>query len=349
MPCNSAFWEAETAQSWSALCPLIGSPLPGSFFPVAVNNMFQAYVAERLERSAHLRHQRILVHTLSRMMWQLKEMQSSFQIYEPRQPAFFEGEFRLSVMMLDRLVAVNPLCSSDWLKASLDSSTSPMASQTLQAIHLAHLHIVPGLVDSVYQLLKNHCADFDKAVQICYRHLRWQSEARRVAFHCAQVLSLCRRYPSGATCEPFNVFHAGLTLWLVAPLLRGDSSPSGDLERQPHTSQHRTSSMELHFSQSRQLRLDGNYDVEGPNSDSQRDLLHQWLASGEPLSSGEAIQMSSPTLTIIPSINGIANLSSAQALRQILVQTADMLENMQIWGIARKLRELVIKLLVHSK
>ena len=350
MPCNSTFWEAETAQSWSALCPLTGSPPPGSFFPVAVNDMFEACVAERVERGAHLRYQRILVRTISRMMWQLKEMQSSFPIYQPRQPAFFESEFRLSVNMLDRFVALNPLSGTDSLKISLDSSTSPMASQTLQAIHIAHLHISPGLVDSVYQLLKNRGTDFDKAVQFCYRHFRRQSDARRVAFHCAQVLSLCRRYPSGATCEPFNIFHAGLSLWLVAPLLHGEFAPQIGFEKRSHTPQHiATSSTELHFSQTRQLRLDVNFEVVGTNRDNQYDLLHQWLAPEDATPNNKVTQLSNPIATIIPSIHGIANLSSTQGLRQILVQTADMLENMQIWGIAKKLRELVVKLLASSK
>lgn len=306
--------------------------------------MFEACTTERVENGTHLQHQRILVRTLSRMMWQLKEMQSSFRISQPRQPAFFESEFQLSVNMLNRLVTVNPLSGTDSLKVSLDSMTSPMASQTLQAIHIAHLHMSPGLVDSVYQLLKNGGTDFDSVVEYCYRHFRRQSEARRVAFHCAQVISLCRRYPSGATCEPFNVFHAGLSLWLVAPLLYGELNTHKGPEKRSHTLQ-----PEINFSQIRQLRLDINFEIEGTSRSNQRNLLNQWLAAEDNVSGKEADQPSSIVATIIPSIHGIANLSSTQGFRQILVQTADMLENMQIWGIAKKLRELVVKLLACSK
>jgi hypothetical protein len=75
-------------------------------------------------------------------------------------------------------------------------------------------------------------------------------EARRVTFHCAQVLSLYRRYISGTTCEPFNIFHTGLSLWLVAPLPLGELALQRGFERRSHTRQHRsTSSTELHFSQ----------------------------------------------------------------------------------------------------
>ncbi|KAH8798541.1 hypothetical protein F5884DRAFT_142265 [Xylogone sp. PMI_703] len=344
-PCSSTFWEAETAQSWAALCPLPGSA-PGVFFPVILNNMFHGSISEVVQRSAYLQHQRILVHTLSRMIWQLKEMQSNFPIYKPRQPSFIEGELRLGVRMLDRFGTMNPLCGSDWLKVSLDQNTGPIASQTFQVIHVARIHITPGLVDSIYQLLKNRGADFEKAVQFYRCHLRQESEMRRVAFHCAQVLAVCRRYPSGAPCEPFNVFHAGLALWLVMHLLYEDFLSHGGFEGRCHSSQNRsTTPTTLRFSQARQLRLDGNFVANGSNREIQNDMLHQWLWSERVLPSRTATQTDDSTLVLIPSIHGISDLSSAQGLRQILVQTADILENMPVWSIAIKLRELIIRLL----
>jgi hypothetical protein len=327
--------------------------------------MYQWNSGKVLEDVTDLHRQRILVFTLSRMVWQLKEMQSASASYGRYQGTFLDQEMSDTISILDKFIPINPISQAEGKIQAIPKQTLNLATQCLQAIHMVHLHTIPGLLDSMYQLLKDKASDLhDSSIS----HIRRLPKVRRAAFHCAQILALSRGWPSGSSSEPFNVFHAGLALWMVSPLLKqrysirdqewtviqrllpGATTTTEQLDSADVTRRLDTPAMTESHSDWLQLRLDEDYALDPLPSNNGNSVLSQWLSIDEDrLGTTEEMSNVLDTPIIVPSIHGVTDLTTPAGRHQVLFQTADMLKNMPAWSIAGKLRGLVIGLLARQK
>lgn len=231
LPSNLEFWEAESAQAWTALNPLTGAPPSSQPFRSVLGQLFEdPGGGAAISKITHMHHQRIFVLTHCRMLWSLKEIQSLSGPYKPTRPLILDEEMNDTMKMLDGFSK-----SSRWLQTQgfmANPHKMAIATQTLHAIHMAHLHATPGLMDGVYRLLEGAGSrSSDVSGSSHHRIPKDTVKIRETAYHCAQVLHLARHFPTNAPSEPYDVFNAGITLWFLTPVFKQENSatnPSRD-------------------------------------------------------------------------------------------------------------------------
>lgn len=153
-----------------------------------------------------------IVLTLVRMIWTLKEIQSS--------PITDLIEQSPTANVRDLLGAIDHFTQSAvGLSARLTTAELARAVHTQQVVHIAHLYGAGGLMNWLYPLLR----DGNEATLALAQLDHWATEkpdmVRDAAYHAAQILSLARTYPSNSPNESFLIFHAGTALFYLGKLL----------------------------------------------------------------------------------------------------------------------------------
>jgi hypothetical protein len=157
-------------------------------------------------------HRFMVILTLARMVWTLKDMKAApineFAHVSPESlaPPVLEG--------LDIF-----LQAPHRLSAILTTEEMARAMNSQQVVHMAHLYGAGPLMNWLFPLLRHG----DKAT-VAQRQLNlWAAQkpeaARKAAYHSAQILALARTYPSNSPNESFLIFHAGTILFYLAKLL----------------------------------------------------------------------------------------------------------------------------------
>jgi hypothetical protein len=179
LPCKSDFWEAETAQEWAHSHPITAIPEPNLQFLELVDDIFQSR-GEAARKITSVKSRRIVVVSVSRMIWQVREMQASTPSYRVRHRPFMQEELNDALQVLDQLyrqvTAIAPVA---------------IISDTIQAIHMTHLHASRGLMNWVYRSLKDS-NDSGKIGDITAipRWPAYQTDtARQAVLHCANIIS----------------------------------------------------------------------------------------------------------------------------------------------------------------
>lgn len=245
-------------------------------------------------------HRHLIILTLMRMLWTLKEIKGS-PICELVDLNDHQGRDQRNLLkVVDTFESATQ--SSTIARRTLQMETA----RRYQLVHVAHFFAAGNLMDWLYPLLRGGA----ETVRAKEPMKKWAGEnpsrVRELAFHSAQVLAVIRKYPCNLPLEAFNAFHAGVVLWCMALLLRQDLQPQAG----------RTA-----------IRLDQL--TEGHESSNQ-ELVDRWILEGGPW---------------IVGAYGVPVLASPTGCLQVLEQTAEILRNMRVWGIAQNFLNVIMELL----
>ena len=296
MQSSTEYWEAESPQSWAALHPWTEAA-PKSLTFKHVVQRFLTHEGDLQAASTNEEHHRLpIILTLMRMIWSLKE----------------HGDNPLSELMLDKsfqdgqrerlLGALDHMADFGAVTCPLHSWKSRLGLvHRLRTINMAHLISAGNLMDWMYATVRKG----RNAVEAKTHISRWArchpQRAREVTFRSAQILALIRTYPYNLATEPFDLFHAGVALSLLAPNLqqRDGSSPARQV-----------------------IRLD----YLGGDKEPEMVAIRAWTQYGH----CAHLQLS-----------GILDLSVATGPREVLEHTAELLRRMRIWGIAQNFLKVI--------
>lgn len=303
LPDDVARWEAPSAHSWKALRPH-GTDDDLVSFRVAARSWFDTSIAE----SVHLTDQQhiyIAVITLAQLVWTLKEIQASplvDVVPEPWPLVKHKGT------LLGKLEEY--LRSPHVAKASDDDSTIRWTAQTSVVIHLSHLYGSSDLMDWLPALLASSGLNETARMRMKSWGQEDQKRLRKVVYHSAQILAICRDFPFNSPCEATYAFYAGGVLWCAAALL---DSPIADADADVETDGY-----------GHQLILDKNATGEDGYP-----KIAQWIQEGG---------------NVRPSLYGVPCLGSASSGTQVLKETVRVLQNMRVWYIAQAYAKVLRKL-----
>jgi hypothetical protein len=317
LPCSAAHWEAETCQSWASLHPWGYVPVLMPF-RTTIRLLFDN-TPDPVSKIAEECHRRLIIMTLLRMLWTVKEIRRS-PIGDLVDSTHWV-EDRRSLLRGINMFGEIPFSTA--VAATQTSDHVVIIARRMQIVHLANLIGAGNLIDLIYRLVRPS-SDRKVAEQ---ELISWAKQdprrVRETAFHAAQTLTIIRHYPSNLPLEAFNTFHAGVFLWCASALL---PACQGRVESQNEPL--RTSSMTSASSTNTisSIRLDYLAMQDG---DATSGVIQNWIQNGD---------------TNNISIFGIPDLCSPIGQARLLDQTADMLKNMTVWGVAQSLRKAILEL-----
>ncbi|KAJ9633604.1 hypothetical protein H2204_006810 [Knufia peltigerae] len=215
LPASVEHWGAESGQAWAALHPW-SQVCPSSPRLRPTIRSFFDNTQRPLENIVVEEHIFLITLTLVRMLWTLKEIRSS-PINDLVSPPVYDNGRQTLLQALDgMMVSVVPF-SKLHTKAEIDRVVHRM-----QLIHVAHLYGAGDLMNWLWPSLR----DGPEAENARERMRQWSNEdmqrSRNVVYHCAQLLGLIRHYPNNMPFEVFLIFHAGVVLSCIVPLLEAE-------------------------------------------------------------------------------------------------------------------------------
>jgi hypothetical protein len=217
LPSSAEHWEAESAEAWAALQPWTDRCPKTVSFRSLIRTLFDGTEAA-VSKIVDDRHGFIIILTLMRMLWSMKEVEGS-PISDLIRDTDRLAESRKHLLeVLDRFLPLGAALSSAYTRKARTNIV-----HKAQIVHMAHLYGAGDLMDWLYPLVRGGKA----AENVKTRMVRWASQdiarVRRVTYHSAQALALIRQYPYNMPLEAFNAFHAGVVLWCMTDLLPQDS------------------------------------------------------------------------------------------------------------------------------
>lgn len=216
MPCSMEHWDAPSAYAWDALHPCGSNTSPiKQLRPTMKALLEDNHVDDDMINNE--RHRLIIVHTLGRMLWSLKELRSSPLIYYV--PSGLEDVGQQLVNILDRFIQHPTALIHTYTRKEM-----ARAVHTTHIIHITHLYTAGDLMNLFFPFLRKVLLRRTaENKNIRSRLIQWAeadpSRVRTVAYHCAQLLALTREFTDNLTLEPFHVFYAGVLLMIMARLM----------------------------------------------------------------------------------------------------------------------------------
>lgn len=212
LPGSAEHWAAESAMAWASLHPSSRTLPPTPRLRPTLRMLFDESL-NPTEQIPDTEHCFLVLLTLVRMLWSLKEIRSS-PINDLISPTAFDDGPKAILRVIHRLAVPITSLSHTHTKAEIDRLVHRM-----QLIHIAHIYAAGDLMNWLYPYLRNdsetECARI--------RMYQWAHEdparTREVAYHCAQLMGLLRHYPKVMPLEPLLTFHAGVVLSCVAALI----------------------------------------------------------------------------------------------------------------------------------
>lgn len=214
LPSDADSWEAPSAHAWMALHPWKTETDPVGF-RLAARSCFDATLIDKIQLT-DTQHIHIIMVTLARFVWSLKELQvSPLMDVVPDYMPIPDHKATLTDKMGDFLVSPHVLKHS----MATDDRTLRHVTQRALIIHMAYLFGASDLMDWLPALLRS--AGFNKPAR--ERMAKWGEEdparVRKVIYHSSQILGICRDFPFNTPYESFYAFYAGAVLWCAATLL----------------------------------------------------------------------------------------------------------------------------------
>ncbi|KAJ5773453.1 hypothetical protein N7457_008349 [Penicillium paradoxum] len=216
LPSSPQHWNAESSYAWKALHPWTNLYPPTVKLRPLIRSLLDGSpnAAASIENE---RHRHLTIMTLIRMLWSIKEIKLS--TIADLVPHTLDNSREPLVHALNSLVQ-SPAASS--LGSRSDVINIAVHAQNA---HTAHFIAAGDLLNWLWPVLRGfieerHRIDSRTANAIMSNLTKDNLvSARDVTYRSAQVLALARRYPTGWVYEPFNVFHAGVVLYLMAGFL----------------------------------------------------------------------------------------------------------------------------------
>lgn len=220
LPDDAACWDAPSAHSWKALRSQGSADDGPASFRMALRSTFATRLSEgrRFNDGQHLH---IIVSTLACFVWSIKDVHASLlhDVVPEDWPSLH------TTNLLNKLDG--HLAPLNIVKASASEQELRQAVARALTIHICHLYGAGDLMDWLPGVLR--AASMGQTVK--ERMQTWGKEdpvrLRRVTYHSAQIIAICRDFPFNAPHEPFFVFHAGTALWCAAQLLPAYQTNTG--------------------------------------------------------------------------------------------------------------------------
>jgi hypothetical protein len=212
LPGSAEHWAAESALAWSSLHPWSRTCPPPSRLRPMIRLLFDG-TPNPVEHITDEEHRFLIILTLVRMLWTLKEIRSS-PIDDLVTPPSYDDGRRDLLRAIDRMTIPIMAASKNNTRTEMDRLVHRM-----QLVHISHIYGAADLMNWLYPYLRHG----PEAENARIRMREWANEnpprTRDVAYHCAQILGLVRHYPSNMPLEPFLTFHAGVVLSCMATVL----------------------------------------------------------------------------------------------------------------------------------
>lgn len=219
LPGTSEHWAAESAQAWSSLHPWSKTAPPTARLRPMIRLMFDG-TSNPVGQIEDEEHRFLIILTLVRMLWTLKEIRSSHINDLVTPPKYDDGRQTL-LDAIDQMAIPITVASKNNTRVEMDRLVHRM-----QLVHISHIYGAGDLMNCLYPFLR-HGPEAENART---RMRQWANESpsrtREVAYHCSQMLALVRHYPSNMSLEPFLIFHAGVVLSCMGMLLPRSTSSS---------------------------------------------------------------------------------------------------------------------------
>lgn len=305
LPEDAARWEAPTAYAWMALSPRGSRGDELLNFRTAVRSTFDLTLSETVHLTEE-QHIYIVVITLARFLWSIKELQASplMDVVPERWPLLEH-----KVALLDKLDSY--VTSPHSIKARGNDSGFQQSVQTALVVHLSHLYGSSDLMDWLPVLLRS--SGLNRVAR--ERMKAWGEEdgarMRKVVYHSAGIIKISRDFPFNGPYEAFYVFYAGAALWCAATVLRegNDHTNSGtNVNEEPP------------------IFLDKHVDERDHVRDSK---VLQWIRDGG---------------TVKVGLYGVPVLGSDSSPMQVLDETLRILDKMRVWAISKAFAEVLRQL-----
>ncbi|KAK6338883.1 hypothetical protein TWF696_009688 [Orbilia brochopaga] len=306
LPSDDPLWEAPDAQTWAALYPRHKSiPPRGMPFYFVLRDIMNGH-QDQLSLSSW--GQRLCAQGISRMIWDIRELETS--------------PLGRIVQLPVLSVGLKP-AKDELLKASMILlSTAPNgdaksvdSSITAIVVHFAHLYATRDVVDLAISLAKH--SSTGKFVERIERINRIKNiftsdmvNARELAWHAGQILAAGRRYNLHTSSDCLRVFIAGVYLHAFAkyfPTIHYLSSVTEEHSAPPQDDAIRLDSLFCH---------------------SDNESINHWIKHG-----GKA------------RLERIGDLHSIEGAREVLRLVESLLQRMKLWGMCEKFLKVVQEIL----
>lgn len=213
LPGTDEHWQAESAYAWASLHPW-SRTLPATVqLRVKIRSLFDG-TPNALEDNQEEDHLSIIVITLLRMLWTLKENRSDPINDLITAQSTHHQERQVLLQAIDRMAPRIPSVSAGQSRAETERLV-----HRAQLVHVAHLYGAGDLMNWLFPFLR----DDAETEHITMRMRHWALEdgkrVREVAFHCAQIIGLIRSHPTQMALQSFVLFHAGVVLACMSTLL----------------------------------------------------------------------------------------------------------------------------------
>jgi hypothetical protein len=312
LPCSADHWESESPEAWAALHPWSRSAPPNPRFSEALEKILQGdNIVKRGTYDDYQLH--ILSVTTARLTWSTMELEfdaGGTVLNSPQGLGLRRQAIRsVSRRFMTPLMQDSQIVRREGFEAAVQRSC------------LAQLADILGADDIVnYTHLVWRCgpaSESARRILLAWAHENPQN-VRRITRASAYVLSATRQFPYNHHLEPYYVFHCGFLVWTMAPLLRS-------LQGLPSTEMIRVGShTQRHLDQPPVIQLDWLGSEDAPEGQ----MLGQWLENGGPC---------------VLRMHAIPDILSVEGSRRILLQTAEILKRMPVWGIAQAFRNAVLR------
>lgn len=292
LPSSSDLWNAETASAWSALQPWTDS----SSTPT---DKFESTLAKVLSQPDNALsiinddYQRVMVlKTLLRMMWSYKEQTTQPAArFTPSFDGLVEAKLELSRI-------IDNFLFSPALEQLTTQDSFALRMHQFYDIQLSHILAADDVWDHLHFIWRPHPRGAEARVYI----EKWMQQkphtCRSFIRANAQLLNAIRLWPDNHPQEAYNVFHAGMALWVMS--LLGTNLP-----------------MYSAFQGDQTCSLDWFGSLNGVEGHRLRD----WVETG--------------ALHYLVRIHGVPSFFHPDGPKQVLQQTADVLRTMHVWPVAR--------------
>ncbi|RKL12722.1 hypothetical protein BFJ70_g16126 [Fusarium oxysporum] len=216
LPSSSQHWEAQSAHAWASLHPWASSCPPTGSLRDVIHNVVHG-TETGFSKLQDEKHRFLVVLSLARTIWSLKEVHFSSIIERPNngfESALCTQQQELLLATIDKLYRSDGLRSRPYTR-----SQQQQVVYRAQLTHITHLIGAGDLMTFLYSYLRRGHESVDAEFRMRKWAERDAQRVRRVAYHSAQLLGLMRTYPSNLPSEPFVVFHAGVILSVMSILL----------------------------------------------------------------------------------------------------------------------------------
>lgn len=309
LPCRSQQWTAGSAQAWTALHPWTKECPRTDSFSTCISRIIESPESARSKYDDDYVGF-IIGNVLNRLVWENKEA-STHQVAAllSTHQALLHGKDEL-LQIVD-----NFFSPTYGYPCYATKPRTELEVQLRSLVNITHGVADGAVVCDLFGIMLWHDeASAGPARRRIHQYIKDNPKhCRSVLFSTAQQVSIGRLYPCNHPQEAWNVFHAGIGVFVMSTLLAQEDCASS-------TSCSSNANLPV-----------CNLDWQGAPDGAEAAAIRDWILSATP----SLVRM-----------HGVPDVFSPLGARQVLLQTTEVLDNISVWGIKRILVKAVRGLLL---